>query len=71
MKDDPQRRHWADIRLECIFPDTVEAGEEFDVEVSLTDVKNENASLPWIEFSFLAAHTRIHTFVTKRRRAGR
>ena len=58
VKEDPQRRHWADIRLECIFPDTVKADDEFDVQVSLMYIKNENASLPWIEFFFLGAHTR-------------
>jgi len=58
VKDDSQRRHWADIRIEYTFPDTVKASEEFDVQVSLTYLKNENANLPWIEFFFVGVHTR-------------
>lgn len=44
--------------MECTFPDTVKASEEFDVQVSLMYIKNENANFPWIEFFFVNVHIR-------------
>jgi len=56
--DDPQKRHLADIGVEYALPDKVEAGGQFEVEVSLTYVKNENAKSAWIEFFDVIVHTR-------------
>ncbi len=57
-KADPQKRHWADIRAQCNFPDKVRITEQFQVQISLRYLKNENASLPWIEFFDVTVHTR-------------
>jgi len=58
VKTDPQRRHFADIRAECTFPDKVKTGEKFQVQVSLRYVKNENSTLVWIEFFDVNVQTR-------------
>jgi len=58
VKTDPQRRHFADIKAECSFPDKVKTGEKFQVQVSLRYAKNENSTLPWIEFFDVNVQTR-------------
>lgn len=58
LKNDPERRHWADISAECMFPDKVKVGDKLQVQVALRYVKDENATLPWIEFFDINVQTR-------------
>jgi len=58
LKNDPQRRHWADISAECMFPNRVKVGDKFQVQVALRYIKNENSTLLWIEFFDINVQTR-------------
>lgn len=42
--------HYADIRVQYEFPSRVKVGQKFSVNVSLTYLKNENATLSYIDF---------------------
>jgi hypothetical protein len=58
LKTDPQKKQWADLNVKYSFPDKVKPGERFDVQVSLTYLKNENATIPWVEFFDVNVHVR-------------
>jgi hypothetical protein len=58
LKVDKQKREWADFDVKYSFPDKVRPGERFDVQVSLTYLKNENATMSWIEFYQVNVHVR-------------
>jgi hypothetical protein len=47
---DETKKDWADIRIEYTFPDRVNSGDRFDVDVTLTYVKNDNAKIAYLEF---------------------
>jgi len=55
---DEAKTHWADIRVEYMFPDKVNVNEKFDVEIVLTYVKNDYAKIASLEFFDVRAYSR-------------
>jgi len=58
LANDPAKRSWADIKVEYSYPDKVEPGERFYVDINLTYINNENAKIVAMEFHDLMVYIR-------------
>jgi len=56
--EDPQKRHIAEFQVKYTFPDKVKADTKFEVQVSITYLRNDKAKLGWVDFFDVSVHTR-------------